>query len=93
MTHENGSIVKAIAVSAIGAVASYYAVAWAKRMLEEKPLKARVREGKAKVVDMKDAAVEKASNLKSTAKAKANELIQDTKHEVDDLVEEKRDFE
>jgi hypothetical protein len=63
-----------IAVSVVGAIASYFAVKYTKKALEEKPLKARVDDVKGKVVDFKVDVQHRASDAKSKVDAKFDAL-------------------
>ena len=77
-----GSIIKKMIIAAIGAAASYYATKSVTAALERKPLKTRVRDGKAKAVDIKDSVVNKAVEAKAAATGKVDALIngvEDTK--------------
>jgi len=67
-------ILKKILVSAVGAAASYYVTKVVTAALERKPLKARMRDGKSKVVDMKNEVMNKAMETKDTVAARAAEV-------------------
>lgn len=91
MNQNNTSLIKTVVVGSIGTAVSYFVTAWIKELLEEKPLKTRVREGKQKAVDIKDKAMSKAQDVKSATRAKADELAVKTRMKTRSLVEEKKD--
>ena len=78
------TILKKALMAAAGAVASYYAAKLVTEFLEEKPLKTRVREGKAKVVDLKTRAATKAESAAAAAKAKYEELAEKASSLIED---------
>lgn len=70
-------LMKKILMAAAGAIASYYATKTVKAALERKPLKSRMRDGKAKVTDIKNGIVEKAVETKETVISKAAKVKAD----------------
>lgn len=93
-----GSMLKKIFVTVAGSVATAYLTKYVTEALDRKPLKTRVREGKEKVVQLKDTAMEKASNLKSSAQSKvadvkvaAQSKAEELKVKADSLIEERND--
>lgn len=85
-----GSMLKKLFMTVLGTVLTAYVTKTVTEALERKPLKTRVREGKAKAVQMKDTAVSKAEGLKSTAKAKTHEAKAAARAKADELIEEDR---
>ena len=81
-TTDNG-LVKSIIVGAIGAAASYLAVTYTKKLLEEKPLGERIADVKAKAVDIKAAAQTKAGELKDAALTKVSSVATDLAKKAD----------
>lgn len=85
-----GSMLKKLFMTVLGTVLTAYVTKTVTEALERKPLKTRVREGKAKAVQMKDTAVSKAESLKSAAKAKTHEAKAAARAKADELIEEDR---
>ena len=61
----------------ISTVITAYVTKFVTEALERKPLKTRVREGKEKVAEVKEATVQKVDDLKTKAQIKADELIEE----------------
>lgn len=70
-----GPMLKKLIVGAVGAVVTAYVTKVVTAALERKPLKTRMREGKEKVVDIKNSAVQKAQAMKADASSKMSSLI------------------
>lgn len=94
-TQTESSMLKTVIIGAIGTIASYYVTMWAKRMLEEKPLKTRVREGKEYAAQMKESAMMKAERLKANARMKADQaavkarsLVEEKEMQANDLIDD-----
>jgi glucan-binding YG repeat protein len=91
---------KKIVMGVVGTIATAYVTKAITDALERKPLKARIRSGKNKVMQMKDVAATKAVELKDTAatkaatakhaaRSKAEELKASAKARADELIEER----
>ena len=81
------TIIKKAIVGAVGAVVSYYMAQYVMKMLEEKPLRTRVRDAKSKVADMRSKAGSKLSDVKGDVL----ERVQNLTEKVNSLVQEKSD--
>lgn len=97
-TTQGTSMIKTIVVGAVGTLVSALVAAWAKKLLEEKPLNVRVQEAKVRANDLKSAAVDRAQSFKSTAKdtvdavaSKAKSLISDKEAKFENKVEDSVD--
>lgn len=78
-----GTLLKKLAIAVAGIVASYYATKTVKQALERKPLKARIHDGKEKVVQLKDDVVSKVVDVKNNATEKVKNLYESDKKDPD----------
>lgn len=69
------TILKTVIVAMVGAIASFYAAKYTKRLLEEKPLNERLDDAKRFAEGLREDVMIKASDISNTTKTKYSEVI------------------